>query len=58
MKFEYIAVYAVYENISDKFDNGHCQIQVKVTVGLFLYLPQYKLSGLITQLWYKLGSLY
>ena len=27
MKFE-------YENISDKFDNGHCQIKVKVTVGL------------------------
>ena len=32
MKFEYIVV---YENISDKFDNGHCRIKVKVTVGLF-----------------------
>ena len=33
MKLKYIAVY-VYENISDKFDNGHCQIKVKVMVGL------------------------
>ena len=47
MKFEYVVV---YENISDKFDNGHCQIKVKVTVGLFLHLTQYKLSGPITQL--------
>ena len=31
MKFEYIVV---YESISDKIDNGHCQIKVKVTVGL------------------------
>ena len=31
MKFEYVVV---YENISDKFDNGHCQIKVKVMVGL------------------------
>ena len=31
MKFEYVVV---YENISDKFDNGHCHIKVKVTVGL------------------------
>ena len=32
----------------------------KITVGLknFSYLPQYKLSGPITQLCYKLGSLY
>ena len=52
MKFEYIVV---YENISDKFDNGHCQIEGKVTVG---HLPQYKLAGPITQLWCKLGSLY
>ena len=29
MKFEYVVV---YENISDKFDNGHCQIKVKVSI--------------------------
>ena len=27
MKLEYIEV---YDNISDKFDNGYCQIKVKV----------------------------
>ena len=32
LKLEYTVV---YENISDKSDNGHCQIKVKVTVGLF-----------------------
>ena len=47
MKFEYVVV---YENIWDKFDNGHCRFKVKVKVGLFLHLPQYKLSGPITQL--------
>ena len=49
MKFEYVLV---YENISDKFDKSHCRIEVKVMVGLeiFLHLPQYKLSGPITQL--------
>ena len=31
LKFEYVVVYA---NISDMFDNGHCRIKVKVTVGL------------------------
>ena len=31
MKFEYIVV---YENISDKFNNGHYQIKVKVMVRL------------------------
>ena len=31
MKVEYIVV---YENISDKLDNGHCRIKVKVKVGL------------------------
>ena len=55
MKFEYIVI---YENISDKFDNGHCLIKVKVTVEIVLHLPQYKLSGPITQFWYKLESLY
>ena len=59
-KFEYIIV---YENISEKFDIGHCRTKVKVTVRLFfsiyhifLHLPQFKLSGPITQLWYKLES--
>ena len=58
MKLEYIVV---YENSSDEFDIDieHHRIKVKVTVGLqkFPHLPQYKLSGPITQLWYKLGSL-
>ena len=51
---------AVYKNSSDKFDIEHCQIKVKVTLGVqkFPHLPQYKLSGPITQLWYKIGSLY
>ena len=31
MKFEY---FVVYENILEKFDNGHCGIKVKVMVGL------------------------
>ena len=31
LKLEYIVE---YEHISDKFNNGHCQIKVKVTVGL------------------------
>ena len=42
MKFEYIVV---YENYSDEFDIEHCQIKVKVTVGLHRipHKPQYKL---------------
>ena len=47
MKFEYIVV---YENTSAEFD---IELQrIKVTVGLqsFPHLPQYKLSGPITQL--------
>ena len=59
MKLEYIVV---YENSSDEFDIEHCRIKVKVTVGQghcsFPHLPQYKLSGPITQFWYKIGSLY
>ena len=57
MKLDYIVV---YENISDKFDIGHCRTKVKVTGDFksFLHLQQYKLSGPITQLWYKLGGLY
>ena len=34
MKFE---IMVVYENISNKFDIGHCQIKVKVTVRPFPY---------------------
>ena len=47
MKLEYIVV---YENISDKLQNGHSRINVKVTMGLeiFLYSPQYKISGPVT----------
>ena len=57
MKLEHIVV---YENSSDEFDIELHRIKVKVTVGLqkFSHLPQYKLSGPITQLWYKVGSLY
>ena len=56
MKLECIVV---CEKNSDKFDIEHDRMKVKVTVGLqsFPHLPQYKLSGPITQLWYKLGSL-
>ena len=44
MKFEDLRV---YQNNSDKFDIGRCQIKVKVTVGLkcFPHLPQYNLTG-------------
>ena len=57
MKLEYIVV---YENSPDDFDIEHHRITVKVTVGLQKFSPftQYKLTGPITQLWYKLGSLY
>ena len=57
MKLKYIVV---CKNSSDKFDIEHHRFKVKVTVGLQMFplLPQYKLSGPITQLWYKLGSLY
>ena len=56
-KLEYIVV---YENSSDEFDIELRQVKAKVTVGVqnFLHLPQYKLSGPIVQLWYKLGTLY
>ena len=57
MKLDYIVK---YENscFSDKFDIGHCRTKVKVTARLrnFSPLPQYKLSGPITQLWYKRDS--
>ena len=38
----------MYENDSDRFENGHCQIKVKVTVNLqnLSHLPQNKQSGL------------
>ena len=58
MKFEYIVVLGVYENSSDEFDMEHHRIKVKVTVGLQKFSPFNKLSGPITELWYKLGSLY
>ena len=54
MKSEHIVV---YENSSDEFDIELRRIKVKVTAGV-LHLPQYKLSGPIVQLWYKLGTLY
>ena len=49
MKLEYIVV---YENSLDEFDIEHQRIKVKFTVSLlnFPNLPQYKLSGPITQL--------
>ena len=46
LKLEHITV---YENSSDEFDIG----LIKVIV---LHLPQYKLSGPISQLWHMLGS--
>ena len=56
-KSEYIVV---YEKSSDEFVIELHRIKVKVTVGIqnFPHLPQYKLSGPIVQLWYKLGTLY
>ena len=57
MKLEYIVV---YENSADELDIELRRIKVKVTVGVqnFPHLPQYRLSGPIFQLWYKLGTLY
>ena len=57
MKFEHIVV---YENGSDKFDIEIRWIKVKVTLGvqIFFHSPECKLSSPITQLCYKLGSLY
>ena len=56
-KLEYIVL---YENSSDEFNIELRQIKVKVTVGVqkFPHLPQYKLSGPVVQLWYKLQTLY
>ena len=45
MKLEYILV---YENSLDKFDIEHCQIKVKVNVGLF-HLPHYKYNTTLAQ---------
>ena len=36
MKLEYVVV---YENSSDEFDIEHCQIKVKVTVGVQNFSP-------------------
>ena len=43
-----------YMVIADEFDNGHCVIKVKVTVGILklFHLQQYKLSDPITKLWH------
>ena len=53
IKFEY---FVVYENISNKFDNGHCRIKVKVMVGLkcFSIYHNTKISDPITELWLAL----
>ena len=51
MKFEHNVV---YENSSDEFDIELRQIKVTVGIHNFPHLPQYKLSGPIVQLWYKL----
>ena len=45
-----------YENSLDEFDIGHCPIKVEVTARFFHHLPQYKLSGPISQLWDMFGS--
>ena len=45
LKLEHIVV---YENSSDEFDIRHCLIES------FLNLPQYKLSGTISQLLHRL----
>ena len=57
MKLDYMLV---YENSSDRFGIEPFRIKVTVTVVLknFPHSPQYKLSGVTTQLWHKLGSLY
>ena len=56
MKFEY---YVVYENISDKFEGiVRSRSKSRWDFEIFLHLPQYTQSGPITQLWYKLESLY
>ena len=56
-KSEYIVV---YENSSNEFNIELHRFKVNVTVGVqtFSPFPQYKLSGPIVQLWYKLGTLY
>ena len=43
----------VYENSSDEFDIEHPLIKVTVGLQKFPHLPKYKLSGPVTQLWYK-----
>ena len=46
LKLEHIVL---YENSSDEFDIGNCQIH-SGTLKIFLHLPQYKLSSPISQL--------
>ena len=47
-----LGYFVVYENSSDELVIEHGRIKVKVTVGFheFPYLPQYKMSGPMTQL--------
>ena len=45
VKFEYAVV---YENNSEKSDNGHCRIKVKVTVNVSAFLSRCKLPCHIT----------
>ena len=63
MEFENIVV---YENMSDNFCNGHCRINVKVTVGLisiflevvWVPLKLFKVDSVnsISQLWIMLEA--
>ena len=54
MKFKY---FVVYENISDKFDNGHCRIKVKVTVENFFPFTTIQTVGFYNSPWIE-GGLY
>ena len=49
-----------YENSSDQFDIEHCRNKVKVTAGVQMFSPFTTIQTVrsITQLWYKIGSLY
>ena len=57
LKFEHIVV---YENNSDEFNIGQCRSNVKVIADyeIFLYIPQYKLSSPIFQLWHKIARIW
>ena len=57
MKFEYIFVYEISRTSSILGIAGPRSRSWR-DFEMFLHLPQYKLSGPITLLWYKLGSWY